>query len=216
MPLCWHRDGSQIDPRAAERMIRAVYTDEPIDDLDSATKGRTQIILLAALVNSERLGDAGLDAFLADASKLANQWLAAISVMTVPVGGEHVAALRAFLTGDDAFGRVGALLDGDDSWQAYAALAEAAFGVAARRRFPGGYKTGDVIRFVGRTRAACRDGTGQIHPGTAERLPSGVLSDPAGGIATGCPPRPAAGCGRARRGTSAMRPACACRSSRGR
>jgi hypothetical protein len=70
------RDGNQIDPRAAERMIRAVYTDEPIDDLDSATKGRTQIVLLAALVNSEQLDDAGLDAFLADASKLADQWLA--------------------------------------------------------------------------------------------------------------------------------------------
>lgn len=70
------RDGNQIDPRAAERMIRAVYTDEPIADLDSATKGRTQIILLAALINSEQLDAAGLDAFLADASKLADQWLA--------------------------------------------------------------------------------------------------------------------------------------------
>ena len=70
------RDGNQIDPRAAERMIRAVYTDERIDDLDSATKGRTQIILLAALINSEQLDSAGLDAFLADAAKLADQWLA--------------------------------------------------------------------------------------------------------------------------------------------
>jgi hypothetical protein len=34
------RDGNQIDPLAAERMIRAVYTDEQIDDLDSATNGR--------------------------------------------------------------------------------------------------------------------------------------------------------------------------------
>ncbi|MGO8889334.1 MAG: hypothetical protein ACLQB1_06445 [Streptosporangiaceae bacterium] len=70
------RDGNQIDPRAAERMIRAVYSDEPVDDLDSTTKGRTQIILLAALINSERLDETGLDAFLADASKLASQWLA--------------------------------------------------------------------------------------------------------------------------------------------
>jgi hypothetical protein len=67
------RDGSQIDPRAAERMIRAVYTDEPIDDLDSVTMGRTQIIVLAALIDSEQLDGAGLDAFLADASTLANQ-----------------------------------------------------------------------------------------------------------------------------------------------
>lgn len=70
------RDGTQIDPRTAERMIRAVYTDEQIDDLDSATKGRTQTFLLAALIYSEHLEKAGLDAFLADASKLASQWLA--------------------------------------------------------------------------------------------------------------------------------------------
>ena len=68
------RDGNQIDPRAAERMIRAVYSGEPVDDLDSAMKGRTQIIVLAALINGERLDEAGLDAFLADASKLASQW----------------------------------------------------------------------------------------------------------------------------------------------
>lgn len=70
------RDGSQIDPRATERMIRAVYTDEQIDDLDSASKGRTQIILLAALITGEHLDPSGLDAFLADATKLADQWLA--------------------------------------------------------------------------------------------------------------------------------------------
>lgn len=70
------RDGNQIDPLAAERMIRAVYTDEQIDDLDSATKGRTQIILLAALIADVQLDSSGLDAFLADAAKLADQWLA--------------------------------------------------------------------------------------------------------------------------------------------
>ena len=31
------------------------------------------------------------------------------TVMTVPVGGEHMAALRAFLTDDDAFDRISAL-----------------------------------------------------------------------------------------------------------
>ena len=55
---------------------RAVYSGESIGDLDNAIKGRAQIILLAALINSERLDEVGLDAFLADASKLANQWLA--------------------------------------------------------------------------------------------------------------------------------------------
>jgi hypothetical protein len=88
-------------------------------------------------------------------------------------------ALRAFLTGDDAFDRISALLDEDDSWQAYGTLAEAAFGVAARRRFPGGYKTDDTIRFVGRTRAALQDEADRIDPRTAERLLRSVLSDPA-------------------------------------
>ena len=37
--------------------------------------------------------------------------------MTGPVGGEHAAALRAFLTGDDtAFDLIGGLLDEDGSW----------------------------------------------------------------------------------------------------
>lgn len=99
--------------------------------------------------------------------------------MTVPVGGEHLAALRTFLTDDDAFDRISALLDEDDSWQAYGTLAVAAFGVAARRRFPGEYKTDDVIRFVGRTRAALQDEADRIDPRTAERLLRSVLSDPA-------------------------------------
>lgn len=70
------QDSSQIDPRAAERMIRAVYTDKQIGDQDGAVKGRTQIILLAALIADEQLDEAGLDALLADAAKLAGQWLA--------------------------------------------------------------------------------------------------------------------------------------------
>lgn len=66
--------GNQLDPSAAERMIRAVYTDEEIDDLDGRTKGTTQMILLAALVADENFDDAALDEFLAGARKLADQW----------------------------------------------------------------------------------------------------------------------------------------------
>jgi hypothetical protein len=96
------------------------------------------------------------------------------------VGGEHVAALRAFLAGDDtAFDLISDLLDEDGSWQAYGLLQAAALAVAARRRFPNRYQTADVIRFVGRTRAALGDKAGQIDPGTAERLLRAVLSGPA-------------------------------------
>jgi hypothetical protein len=100
--------------------------------------------------------------------------------MTAPPGAEHVAALKAFLTGDDVvFEGIGALLDEDGSWQAYGLLQAAALTVAARRRFPGGYAAGEVIRLVGRTRAALHDNDGQIYPRTAERVLRGVLSDPA-------------------------------------
>jgi hypothetical protein len=65
--------GERIDARTAERIIRAVYTDEDIDDIDGATLIRTQFLLLAALVAEARLDDAGLDEFMAAAQRLANQ-----------------------------------------------------------------------------------------------------------------------------------------------
>lgn len=102
------------------------------------------------------------------------------AAVTASVTGEHLAALRAFLTSEyTTFDRISSRLDADGSWQAYAALQGAAFAVAARRRFPGGYHPGEVIRFVGRARTALRDEAGQVDPGTAERLFRGVLSDPA-------------------------------------
>ncbi|HZB32801.1 MAG TPA: hypothetical protein VE465_21765 [Streptosporangiaceae bacterium] len=67
------RLGDKIDPRIAERLIRAVYTDEDIDDIDGETVIGTQFLLLAALVVDERLDEAGLDRFLAEARALADQ-----------------------------------------------------------------------------------------------------------------------------------------------
>jgi len=100
--------------------------------------------------------------------------------MAVPLTGDHLAALRAFLAGDyTTFDHISSQLDGDGWWQAYAVLQGAALAVAARRRFPGGYQARDVIQFVGRVRAAAQDETGQVDPGTAEGLLRMVLSDPA-------------------------------------
>jgi len=65
----------KIDPRIAERLIRAVYTDETTDDIDRESRIRTRFLLLAALVVDEMLDDAGLDAFLGESRKLADQWL---------------------------------------------------------------------------------------------------------------------------------------------
>jgi hypothetical protein len=69
------RLGEQIDPRAAERMIRAVYTDEEIRDLDPSTRLGTQVVLLAALIADEQLDAASLEEFLAGARDLADQWI---------------------------------------------------------------------------------------------------------------------------------------------
>jgi hypothetical protein len=46
--------GDAIDPRIAERLIRAVYTDEDIEDLDGAAVISTPFLLLSALVVDEQ------------------------------------------------------------------------------------------------------------------------------------------------------------------
>jgi hypothetical protein len=68
------RDADEIDQRAAERLILAIFTDEEIDDLDAEIKVNTQIILLFALIAEERFDDSALDEFLAEARKLADDW----------------------------------------------------------------------------------------------------------------------------------------------
>jgi hypothetical protein len=68
------KDADEIDPRAAERLILAIFTDEEVNDLNTETKVSTQIILLYALITDARLDDAGLDGFLAEARKLADEW----------------------------------------------------------------------------------------------------------------------------------------------
>jgi hypothetical protein len=70
---------AQIDPRSAERLILAVYTDEDIHDIDLGVAVRTEMLLLAALVADAGLDDAALDEFLAAARAIADQWLAAPS-----------------------------------------------------------------------------------------------------------------------------------------
>jgi hypothetical protein len=67
------RLATEIAPRTAERIIRAVSGDGSIADLSDATVAGTQIVLLAALIADEQLDDAGLDAFLGSARKLADQ-----------------------------------------------------------------------------------------------------------------------------------------------
>lgn len=64
-----------LDARAAERLILAVLTDEDTADIDGKTTGQVFIIVLSALVSDEQLDDAGLDDFLAEARKQADDWV---------------------------------------------------------------------------------------------------------------------------------------------
>ncbi|HXL93516.1 MAG TPA: hypothetical protein VN969_31680 [Streptosporangiaceae bacterium] len=66
---------AQIDPRTAERVILAVYTDEQIDDIDPRTSFETQLVLLAALIADAGYDTPALDEFLAEARQVADQWL---------------------------------------------------------------------------------------------------------------------------------------------
>ena len=66
----------KIDPVIAERVIMSVLADDSLDDVDARKSFETQLVLMAAIVGGENLDDAGLDAFLAQARKLADEWLA--------------------------------------------------------------------------------------------------------------------------------------------
>jgi hypothetical protein len=62
-----------IDPRAAEVMIRRVLGDAVTGDFEDEGKARAQVFVLLVLVDGEGFDDAGLDAFLAEVRTLADQ-----------------------------------------------------------------------------------------------------------------------------------------------
>lgn len=68
--------GENVDPRAVESMIRTVLGEEPDGDFDDATVADAQLTVLTALILDEKFAGEELDAFLADARKLADEWLA--------------------------------------------------------------------------------------------------------------------------------------------
>jgi hypothetical protein len=63
-----------IDPRAAERLILAAFTDEDIADIDDKIKGGLYGLLLAALITDARLSGIDLDEFMAEARSIADHW----------------------------------------------------------------------------------------------------------------------------------------------
>ena len=63
----------ELDPDISERVIRAVLGDGSVRDVSDAAVMSTQTVLLMGLIADEQPDDAGLDAFLASARKLADQ-----------------------------------------------------------------------------------------------------------------------------------------------
>ena len=65
-----------IDPQTGERLILKALGHGSAADLDPKTAFRARDFLLAALIAERLLDDAGLDEFLGEARKIADQWLA--------------------------------------------------------------------------------------------------------------------------------------------
>lgn len=62
-----------LDPDVAERVIRVVLEDAPVDDLSRDTVTGAQLLLLVGIIAGAHLDGLGLDEFLAAARKLADQ-----------------------------------------------------------------------------------------------------------------------------------------------
>jgi hypothetical protein len=71
--------GIDLDPRATEILIRQALGDRVSSDYDDETHAQVMLFVLGELISDERLDDAGLDAFLAEARALADTRLAAPS-----------------------------------------------------------------------------------------------------------------------------------------
>lgn len=64
-----------LDPEVAERVLNVALGDATAEGLGREAKTNAQTLLLAGLISDEHLDDRGLDAFLADVRKLADQIL---------------------------------------------------------------------------------------------------------------------------------------------
>jgi predicted nucleic acid-binding protein len=64
---------AELDPDVAERVIRVVLEDAPVDDLSRNAITGAQLLLLIGLIADAQLDSQGLDQFLASARKFADQ-----------------------------------------------------------------------------------------------------------------------------------------------
>jgi hypothetical protein len=67
--------GTDIDPRAAERVVLAALGEGSVDDLEPRTRAVLVTVLLATLIASEGPDDARLDEYLGSARALADSMM---------------------------------------------------------------------------------------------------------------------------------------------
>lgn len=65
-----------LDPTTTERVIAGVFTKDFLSDIDQKAQAETEFTLLWALIEDARLDEAGLDRYLEDARKFAEDALA--------------------------------------------------------------------------------------------------------------------------------------------
>lgn len=92
------------------------------------------------------------------------------------VTDEHVAAVRAYLRGDEDTDRRLDRFSAQDA-HAFAALVTAAFVEALRRRFPERWTPAVVIRFVASARSRIAEHAHEVDPRRAEALIRAALGD---------------------------------------
>jgi hypothetical protein len=91
--------GTEIDPRAAERLIRtATGEDDPLEDLPMQTLQHLQIILIHKLIDDEALYDDEVEDFLHQAQTLAVRWRTQAAVETLERLGYAVQMPKPQLT----------------------------------------------------------------------------------------------------------------------
>jgi hypothetical protein len=69
------RLAADLDPRVAERLLLATFTDEEIDDIGPEVRGQHCFLLLGGLAADADYSESELDDLLATSLSLANEWL---------------------------------------------------------------------------------------------------------------------------------------------
>lgn len=96
----------------------------------------------------------------------------------MPVTGEQVQTLRAFLVFDPLYERLTRELAGTGRWHGFTELVVAAFVAAVRRRFAPAWTSAQIVRFTAQIRNGLRPHGVDLDPLATETLLRQALGDP--------------------------------------